>query len=417
MSKVPVKVVNDIHWIGMIDKDLRIFDVIMRTEYGTSYNSYLVKGSEKTAIFETVKTKYFDEYLAMISRLVPPEEIDYFIINHTEPDHSGALAELLKVNPKAIVVATKPALKFLRQIINFPFNEMEVKDGDSISLGNKTIKFFEAPFLHWPDSMYSYVVEDKMLITCDSFGCHYASDEIFNDEIEKDPLKDADLQSAYKYYYDMIMGPFKNHVLKALDKIRPLEIDIICPGHGPILRNDIDYYIDLYQRWSSDVKINDGITRVTISYVSAYGFTHEIAEEIAKGLKSLDNFEVYSYDILHTEHKDIMSKIYWSDGLLFGSPTICADALKPVWDILSQVNPLVHGGKVAAAFGSYGWSGEAIKNIEGRLKQLRMKVLEPGLRIAFKASQEELQEAYNFGRQFGNYILDKNNETKQKELS
>ncbi len=405
MSKTPVEVKKDLFWIGMIDKDLRVFDVIMRTEYGTSYNSYLLKGSEKVAIFETVKNRYFTEYLSMINSLTPSEKIDYIIINHTEPDHTGSLAEILKINPSATVVATKPALKFLKQIINFPFNEMEVKDGDSISLGNKTIKFIEAPFLHWPDSMYSYIEEDHILISCDSFGSHYASHELFNDLIEKDPLKDVDLQNAYKYYYDMIMGPFKKYVLQALKKIQPLEIDIICPGHGPILRDNIEYYLNLYRQWSSDEKIQDEITRVTIAYVSCYGYTHEIAEEMSKGLKSLDNFEVYLYDILHSEDKDIISKIYWSDGLLFGSPTVCGDALKPMWDILSQINPLVHGGKYAAAFGSYGWSGEAIKNIEARLKQLRMKVIEPGLKINFKPSQEELNQAYQYGKEFGEHLL------------
>ncbi|MBM7614858.1 FprA family A-type flavoprotein [Alkaliphilus hydrothermalis] len=404
MPTVPIKIKEDLHWIGMIDKDLRIFDVIMKTEYGTGYNSYLLKGSEKVAIFENVKYKYFSDYLSMIKTLTPIEKIDYVVVNHTEPDHSGSLQELLKLNPNITVVGTKPALRFLHQIINFPFREMEVKEGDSISLGNKTVRFIEAPFLHWPDSMYSYVEEDNTLISCDSFGCHYASHEIFNDQLEKDPLKYADLQSAYEYYYEMIMGPFRPYVLKALDKIEPLKIDVVCPGHGPILRENIDYYLNLYRQWSRATKIEDGLKRVTISYVSAYGYTQQIAEEIEKGIKSLGDFEVYIYDILHSRDEDILGKIFYSDGLLFGSPTIAADALKPVYDILSQVNPLVHGGKTAAAFGSYGWSGEATKNIEGRLQQLRMKI-EPALKINFKPSDGQLAEAYQYGVEFGKKLL------------
>lgn len=392
-----LQIKKDIYWVGSLDPELRIFDVIMYTPYGSTYNSYVVKGSEKTAIFETVKEKTFDQYLERLKSLnVNFDEVAYIIVDHTEPDHAGSVAKLLDYAKNAKVVGSAPAIRFLKQIANRPFEEVVVKHNDTLSLGNKTLRFIEAPFLHWPDSIYTYVEEDQVLMTCDSFGSHFCFEEMFNDLIPKE--REIEYLDALKYYYDCIMGPFKPHVLKALEKIKDLKVDTICTGHGPILRNNIQFYFDEYRKWSTETAPSDGKTRVVIPYVSAYGFTEELANRIADGIKAqISDAIIDLYNVIYHKQEEILDKIYWADAVLFGSPTINGDALEPVMEVLLKMNPLVHGGKVAAAFGSFGWSGEAVPNIEARLKSLRMKLVTPGLKINFKPNEAELMQAYRFG--------------------
>ncbi|WP_105618305.1 FprA family A-type flavoprotein [Vallitalea okinawensis] len=384
------------YWVGAQDPDLRVFDIIMYTEYGTSYNSYIVKGSDKTALFETAKNKFKDDWFARIEDVTSYEDIDYIILDHTEPDHAGSLEFIVDKCPNATVIGSTSAVNYLKDITNKPFKFQAVKDGDEISLGDKTIRFYLVPFLHWPDSMYSYVVEDKTLITCDSFGCHYSDDRVFNDLIEGDFL------DAYKYYFDMIMGPFKPYVLKALNKIKDLEVDTVCPGHGPVLREDIKKYMDLYREWATTIEREKG--SIVIAYVSAYGYTEKLAKRIAEGIESVSDYDVLTYDMVTSDQDDVLKEINMAKGLLLGSPTIVADALPPIWGILTSLNPVINKGLISGAFGSYGWSGEAVPNIEGRLKQLKFKIPVEGLRIKFNPSKSDLEKAFEFGVQFGNEV-------------
>jgi len=392
-----LEVKKDIYWVGSLDPDLKIFDIVMYTPYGTTYNSYVVKGSEKTALFETVKENTFDQYIERLKSLnVNFDEIAYIVIEHTEPDHAGSVAKLLDYAKNAKIVGSATAIRFLKQIANRPFESIVVKNNDTLSLGNKTLRFIDAPFLHWPDSIYTYIEEDNTLMTCDSFGSHYCFEDMFVDLIPKE--KQNEYMDALKYYYDCIMGPFKPYVLKALDKIKDFKIDTICTGHGPILRGNIDFYKDIYRKWSTETAPQDKKARVVIPYVSAYGFTEEIANKIAQGIKSkISDAIIDIYNVIYHKQEEILDKIYWADAVLFGSPTINGDALKPILDILTSMNPLVHGGKISAAFGSFGWSGEAVPNIEARLKSLRMNIITPGLKINFKPSEEDLLKAYKFG--------------------
>ncbi|MCT4618518.1 MAG: FAD-dependent oxidoreductase [Marinisporobacter sp.] len=395
-----LKLNKDIHWIGSLDPNLRVFDIIMHTEFGTSYNSYIVKGSEKTALIETVKVKFLDEFLEKIKEVTPIESIDYIIVNHTEPDHVGSVEKLLTLAPHAKVVGSATAITFLKEIANKNFDSIIISPKETLSLGNKTLKFINAPFLHWPDSIYTYVEEDHTLFTCDSFGAHYSFDPVLNEKI----TNTEDYHKALRYYYDMIMGPFKPYVLKAIDQIKDLKIDMICPGHGPVLNHEPKKIIDIYKEWSTENNPNPKKT-IIIPYVSAYGYTEEIAKKITEGIKQAGDIDVFLYDMVYTDPSEVLSKIYWADGLLFGSPTINGDALKPIWDLLTSLSPIVHGGKVVSAFGSYGWSGEGVPNIVARLKTLRMKVFEKGLKIRFKPSENNLKDALSFGINFGVSVL------------
>lgn len=399
-----VEIKKDIYWAGALDPNLRVFDIVMYTPFGTSYNSYVVKGNKKTAIIETVKEKFFDDFIDELKSInIKIEDIDYIVVNHTEPDHAGSVAKLLDIAINAKVIGSSAAIKYMKAIANRDFDFISVKDGDTIDLGSKTLNFISAPFLHWPDSIYTYVPEDNMLFTCDSFGSHYCSDKIFNDM----NISDNDYMLALRYYYDCIIGPFKPYVLKAIDKIEKLAIDVICPGHGPVLRKNPMKIVKLYKEWSTPKIIDKNIKNVVIAYVSAYGYTEQIAKKIKEGISSRSDINIDMYDITYSDKEQILEKINDADGVLFGSPTINGDALKPVYELLISMNPLVHGGKTAAAFGSYGWSGEAVSNIESRLKQLRMNILSPGLKINFKPSYEELLSAYKFGESFADKMLNK----------
>ena len=397
------KITEDLFWVGALDPNLRIFDIIMETKFGTSYNSYLLKGSDGITLFETVKEKFFDEHLDKIRSIVNLEDINYVVVNHTEPDHAGSVEKILEYAPNATVVGSTLAIKYLSEIINKPFKSKVVKDGETLSLGNKTLKFISAPQLHWPDTMYTYVIEDETLITCDSFGAHYCDERVLKSAIEDS--KEDDYIEAYNYYFRMIMGPFKPFMLKALDKIKDLNLKYICPGHGLVLdHTNIEKFVNLYREWCQPTKREK--QSIVIPYVTAYGYTEEIAKEIKRGIEA-SNFDVdiLMYNLVTADMNEVLNEINQCSGLLLGSPTLLSDTLPQIWTILSSLNPVIHKGLPASCFGSYGWSGEALKNINERYKQLKFNVVCEPLGIVFRPSEENLKSAYDFGLEFANKVL------------
>lgn len=393
-----IKICDNIYWVGVQDPDLRVFDIIMQTEYGTSYNAYLVKGSEKIALVETVKEEFFGQYIDQIKELVNLEDIDYLIMNHSEPDHSGSVQKLLELIPNLTVVGHPNVLDFLHEICNRDFNRKNVGDNRELELGNKTLHFISALLLHWPDTIYTYVKEDQLLFTCDSFGCHYSDPRLFADLIE------GDFTPAYKYYFDKIMRPFRPRVLLTLNKLKDYEIKTICPGHGPVLRSNIAHYIDLYRQWAAPDIDPDPRPKVVLAYLSAHGYTELLAGAIEDSIRQTADFNLKKYDLATSSLDEVVNDIDSAQGLIIGSPTICKDTLPPVWELLSRLSPIIHKGMIATAFGAYGWSGEAVPFIEKRLVMLRMHVL-PGLRVRFKASSEQLAQAEHFGEKFARAVL------------
>ncbi len=390
----------DVKWIGIRDFDIVAFDIVMETKYGTTYNSYFIN-AEKKAVVETAKEKFKDQYIANISAVCDPSEIEYIICNHTEPDHAGSVKHLLKLAPNATVVGSGQALNYLGEMIDFPFNQLKVKDGDTLDLGNKTLKFIGAPNLHWPDSIYTYLVEEKMLFTCDSFGAHFCSNEMFDDLLN-------DYSDSYKYYFDVILRPFSKFMLKAIEKIRTLEINMICPGHGPILRSTWSEKIDVAERYSRDymAKTENCFENILIAYVSAYGYTREMAQEIADGIQSVHTkAHVELLDLEHALLGDIEERITMSNAIVVGSPTINQNTLLPVYKMFALINPIRDKGKFAAAFGSYGWSGEAVKIVEENLKVLKLNVIVEGLAVKFYPGKEKIGKFNEFGKQFAEAML------------
>jgi len=393
-----IEITKNLFWVGAKDPQLRVFDIIMETEFGTTYNSYLLKnksddGKNAFVLFETVKDKFFDEFLARLKEDVENlSDIKYLVVNHTEPDHSGSVMQLLALLPDITIISSAIAKKYLENIANKPFNHMAAKEGVAIKLGSHTLEFKNVPQLHWPDTIYTYIVEEKTLVTCDSFGAHYSSDKCFYSQLSDKEIVDFD--KAYQYYYNMIMGPFKPFVLKALDKIADLEIQFVVPGHGLIFdASNFCKYKELYRKWSEETVQKD--LDVVIGYVSAYGYTKKIAEKIeavvtAAG-KKVESIDLATYDIAK-----FMAKVSSSSALLLGSPTIVAEALPQIWQVLSSLNAILNKGLTVGAFGSYGWSGEAVKNISDRFTQLKLKQPVAPLSIIFNPSDADMEKIETF---------------------
>lgn len=383
-----VKLKNNIFWIGVKNPELKVFDVIMETKKGTSYNSYLIV-DEKIAVIDTVKDGYYEEFLSNIKSIIGERKVDYIVVQHTELDHSGSLAKLLKDYPDAIVVGSISAINYSKQITNFDFKSRDFKQ--ELNLGETTLKFISAPNLHWPDTIFTYAVEQEVLFTCDFLGCHYCPTTDINEKFSEDYFNEM------KYYFDVIMGPFKKFVLMALDRIKPLKLNIIAPSHGPVHIQDIEKYLRLYSEWAQYELPEE--KRIEIFYVSAYGNTEKMAKYIELELQN-KGFNASAHEITSMSFEEIISLIEKSSGILLGSPTINQDALKPVWDILSLICAITNRGKAAAAFGSYGWSGEGVKMITDRLKSLKFKVIDEGLMFNFVANEEDFRKADEFISKF-----------------
>jgi flavorubredoxin len=395
------KIKEDFYWVGTLDPDLRVFDIVMETEFGTTYNAYILKGKEKTVLFEAAKVYLYDDFMAKVNEIVPFEKIDILVVNHTEPDHTGTIAKMLELNPNLEIRGTKGAINFLRESTNDPdFNAVEVKAGDELDIGGKTLRFIPAPNLHWPDTMFTYVPEIKTLLTCDCFGAHYSDENITNDDL----CNYKDYMSAVIYYYDNILGPFQSDIRSALAKIEGLEIDVIATGHGPVLTKNPEQILELYKEWSSPKNPNEKKT-VIIPYVSAYGYTKELSEKIEEGICAAGDIDVRRWDMVYADADKVLTEIEYADGFLLGTPTIVGEALPPIWNLAANLNARIHGGKIASAFGSYGWSGEGVPNIMGRLKQLKLKVYKEGYRVRFKPNEEQLRGAYEYGLGFGNAVI------------
>ncbi len=391
-------IADGIYSVGILNPGMRIFDVIMRTEFGTSYNSFLISGNDKTALIDTSHTTYFQQYLDNIKEACRPEQIDYIIINHCEPDHSGVLAELMKYCPKAEVVVSRAGSIYLKNITKNPALPMRVvKDGDTLDLGGKTLKFINAPFLHWPDSMFTWLESDQILFSCDFLGCHFCEPYTFDYNI----TKPKEYEQSFREYYDAIFKPFRPYVESGLAKIQGLDIKTACTSHGPILTrgNRLEYALELYKQWSAPVEKT--VKSIPLFFCSAYGNTGKVAAAICDGIKEvIPDADTGIFDINEYDMGELQKKLNRSDAFGVGSPTINADAVPPVWELLSHVDVINNKKRPALAFGSFGWSGEAVPNLMARLSGLKCSVFGEGFRVNFVPSAEDLDQAKELGRAF-----------------
>ncbi len=396
-----LKVSEDVSWIGALDKDIVTFDIVMETREGTTYNSYFINADKKVVI-DTVKEEFHEIFLQKLKLVADTTCIDYIVVTHTEPDHSGSLRYLLELSPNAVVYGSRQAINYLQDMVNKPFQFVFVKDGEVLDLGNKKITFISAPNLHWPDSIYAYLNEDQLLFTCDSFGAHFCREAMFDDMV-------GNYEESFKYYFDVILKPFSNFMVKAIEKIRPLNIKAICPGHGPILRSTWREKVRTSERYAEQY-IADSLCKdnsILITYISAYGYTRQMAEAIAEGIRETVDYEINIVDIENILLGDLEELIVRSKSILVGSPTINQNTLFPVYRMFAVINPLRDKGKKAAAFGSYGWSGEAVKLIENQLRALKLNVVMDGFSSKFAPDNaEKHRQMVEFGRNFARHLVE-----------
>jgi flavorubredoxin len=400
-----VAIAAGVHWIGAFDPDLRSFDIILHTPHGTSYNAYAVRGSKGVAIIDTVKADFADSFFMRLESVVEYDEITTIVLNHLEPDHSGALPELLRRAPQAVLYISHqagPMLKGLLDPREFAQRIVTVDTGDSVDLGERQLEFFNTPYLHWPDTQCTWLAQESMLFSGDFLGCHYCDTRLFNDAA-------GDFQSSFDYYYTHIMRPFRTHVRAALDLIEALPVKMIAPGHGPILRNDPLDSVRRYRSLSASTRQDKNAKTLLVFYISAYGATRRMAEAVAAGAEATSSeagaVRASLYDLEGGQTRLFIDLIEDADAIVLGSPTINGDAAKPVWDLLSSLTLVELHGKTGAAFGSFGWSGEAVPMIEERLRRLKLRVPVPGVKARLTPTEEDFASCRELGRQLALTLL------------
>lgn len=396
-----VEIAPGTHWIGALDPGLREFDIILKTANGTTYNSYCVRGTDGVAIIDTVKASHADEFFRRLEQVARYEEITTIVLNHLEPDHSGALPELMRRAPQAkLYISTKGQL-MLKALVKDPELSFNIaQTGDSVDLGGRTLRFFTTPFLHWPDTQCTLVEEQGILFSGDVFGCHFCDARLFNDQV-------GDFRFSFEYYYQHIMRPFREHVLDALELLEPLPLKLIAPAHGPILREAPVTYLQRYRQLASPLLHNEvgaNNKSLLVFYISSYGNTAHMAQAVVDGAETVPGVRVSMYDLQAGGNLPFVDLIEEADGLAIGSPTINGDAVKPVWDLLSSLAVIKVRDKLGAAFGSYGWSGEAINMIEDRLRGLKMRVPIKGVRARLIPTEDELLVCRDLGVQLAQHL-------------
>ncbi|MCX6660738.1 MAG: flavodoxin domain-containing protein [Candidatus Bathyarchaeota archaeon] len=387
-----VKVLDDIYWVGAVDWDVRTFHgFTYSTHRGTTYNSYLIV-DDKIALVDSVYAPFAAEMMARIREVVPPEKIDYVIANHVETDHSGSIAEVLKHAPKAKVVGTARCKQGLSKHYFGDWDFQVVKTGDEIEFGKRKLKFIEAPMLHWPDSMFTYIEKDALLMPNDAFGQHIATSKRFNDEIDENSL----MVEAGKYYAN-ILWPLSSLVIKKIEEVQKQEIKIsmIAPSHGVIWRSTPMKIVEAYLRWAK----GESEKRVLVVYDTMWGSTEKMARAIVDGISSA-NVEAKVYRIPSSDRGDIIGDLLEAKGILVGSSTINNGILPTLAPLLEDLKGLKPRGKISAAFGSYGWAGGSIKVIEESLRQAGMEIASPSMSVNWVPNKEEIQKCYEFGKSF-----------------
>ena len=387
------RIVNNVYWVGKNDWELRQFHGYeYSTHKGSSYNSYLIQ-EEKTVLIDTVFQPFSKEFIDNLAKEIDLKSIDYIIMNHAEPDHSGAIAELLRQIPGTPVYCTENGVKSLKGQFHGDWNFKTVKTGDKLDLGNgKELIFIQAPMLHWPDSMFCYMTKDNILFSNDAFGQHFCTELLFNDLVNQSEL----YQEAIKYYAN-ILTPFSPLVLKKIDEVLKfnLPVDFICPSHGVIWRDNPAQIIHKYVEWASAYQEN----QITIVYETMYNGTRSIAESIVKGINSEDQVvDIKLYNIATNDLNDIITEIFKSKAVFIGSPTVNNGIMSHTAGLMEMVKGLKFKGKKGASFGCFGWSDASTKIIGNHLKESGFEMVGEPISCNWGPDEDAMQRAFEFGR-------------------
>jgi flavorubredoxin len=384
----PIQISEKVHWVGAVDWTIRDFHGYT-TKRGSTYNAYLVMG-DKITLIDTVKAPFKHEMLSRIAHMIDPKEIDYIISNHSEMDHSGCLPEIIReVNPEK-VFASQMGVKALKEHFSIEDEIIAVKDGENLSLGNMNLSFMETRMLHWPDSMFSYLKEDKLLFSQDGFGMHLATDERFADEIRQDILE----YEAATYYANILL-PYSHLVLKLFDKVASsgLDIKIIAPDHGPVWRRDISKILGLYKTWAEQKPTNKAV----VLYDTMWHSTEHMARAIEEGLLAGGTrVKVMSMGAFH--RSDVVYEVLDAGALVVGSPTLNNNMLPSMADVLTYLKGLKPKNLFGCAFGSYGWSGESPSQVHDILSGMKVELVDEPIKARYVPDRETLLKCFEVGR-------------------
>ncbi len=390
-----MKINDHVTWVGKIDWELKKFHgEEYSTHRGSSYNSYLVR-DKKTVLIDTIWMPYAKEFVQNLKKEIDLSEIDYIIANHAEVDHSGALPELMKEIPDTPIYCTKNGIQSLKGHYHQDWNFVEVKTGDKLNIGDRDLVFVEARMLHWPDSMFVYMTEDNILFSNDAFGQHYASESLYNDTVDQAEL----YQEAIKYYAN-ILTPFSPFVTKKIEEVLSfnLPVDMICPSHGVIWRDNPVQIVEQYLKWADNYQEN----QVTLVYDSMWRGTSRMAEGIAEGLKK--SMPGTTIKLLHaglTDKNDVITELFKSKAFLIGSSTINKGILSSIAAVMEMVKGLKLKNKKGAAFGSYGWSGESVPLLEELLEESGIELASPGIKTLWNPDEDAMAQCVDYGEALG----------------
>lgn len=387
-----VEIAPKVHWVGVEDWHKRLFDSLIPIPYGTSYNSYLVIGN-KVALIDTVHPNFGDELLRKISSVTELVKIDYVVMNHAEPDHAGSAAKVMALAPAAKLILNAKAVPLARKLHGIDEGRMMVvKDGDTIELGGKTLKFLEAPWVHWPETMFTQVLEDKVLFSCDFFGAHLASDVLFDDEV-------GDKLSYHaRRYYALIIMPLIYMAEKALEKAKACAPAVIAPSHGPVYRHP-EKVIAGYERW-----IKGPLEKKAVMvYVSMYGATEKLAETIKAAL-SAEGINTVPFNLVSSDPGHIASEMVDCSAIILGVPTLLGNPHPAGSFALTLLKYLRPRAKCAAIFSSYGWSGGAVNIIKNQLDGLGFEIIGT-LEIQGPPDKDETEKAIELGKKIASRLL------------
>ncbi|MDD3475664.1 MAG: anaerobic nitric oxide reductase flavorubredoxin [Sulfurimonas sp.] len=391
---------NNIYLVGNVDWEIESYQGYKySTHKGTSYNAYLIK-EQKNVLIDTVDTPFTEVFIRNLKNEIDLKNIDYIVINHGEPDHTGALPTLMKLIPDTPIYCTKNAIKSLRGQYHQDWNFNIVKTGDKLDLGDKELVFVEMPLLHWPDSMLCYLTKDNMIFSNDAFGQHYATSAIYNDLVDQ-----CELQIESLKYYANILTPYNLKVIKKIEEILSLNlaIDMICPSHGVIWRDNPAQIIELYLKWAQDYQEN----QITILYDTMWESTSIMAEAMAEGIRKSDETTIIKLVHLSKQDKnDVITEIFKSKAILVGSPTVNKGVLSSISAIFEIIKSLEFKNKKAASFGSYGWSGESTKIINTKLLESGFSLVNDGLQMMWKPDEDAIKECTLFAKEFSDSLKD-----------
>jgi flavorubredoxin len=389
------KIVNQVYWSGINDWELRQFHGYeYSTHHGSSYNSYLIR-EEKTVLIDTVFSPFANTFIKNLTREIDLSGIDCIVVNHAEPDHSGALPFLMDLIPDVPIYCTANGIKSLKGHYHKDWNFKTVKTGDKLEIGHgKELIFIQAPMLHWPDSMFSYLTQDNILFSNDAFGQHYCSELLYNDLVSQEEL----FFEAIKYYAN-ILTPFSSLVGKKIAELVALNlpVDLICPSHGIIWRDDPMKIVNKYLDWSSGYQEN----QITVIYETMYNGTRELAESMVQGINHADpSVNIKLYNAATNDKNDIITEIFKSKGILMGSPTVNNGIMYSTAGLLEMIKGLKFKNKKAAAFGCYGWHNTSTPIIENSLKEAGFEMIAGPSSLAWEPDEELLNASFEFGKAY-----------------